>query len=260
MGGRRGGKTGKLGARIAIFEAFRDHAISRGERAHIMLIAPVIAQAKIAFDFIQKDILSSDILSRKIANIRKNEIVLRNGITIGCYACSHITVRGHAAVAIICDEICFWKNEKTSVSCDEEVLAALRPTMATFPSAKLIKVSTPNTKRGLIYEEFRKRSGLDHLFWQLSSRDLNPTISAEFLEAERMRNPGEFKREYLAQFTDSVVSWIEPEVLATCVIEGRKELPRVFDATYAAAIDPAFKGADFAFALAHRSSAVVESF
>jgi hypothetical protein len=179
---------------------------------------------------------------------------LKNGIIIGCYACSRITVRGRAAVAIICDEICFWRNEVTSVACDEEVLAALRPAMATFPTSKLIKISTPNAKRGTVWEEYQGRAGLDHPVWQLSSQELNPTISTEYLEAERKRNPEEYKREYLAEFTDSVVSWIEPEVLASCVIDGRRDLPRVSDATYAAAIDPAYKHSDFALAIAHLTS------
>jgi hypothetical protein len=254
LGGRRGGKTGKLAARIALYEACRDHRIPRGERGYVMLLAPVIAQAKIAYDYILKDIYSSPLLSSKIAKIGKNEIELKNGIIIGCYACSRVTVRGRAAVAIICDEICFWRNEVTSVHCDEEVLAALRPAMATFPTSKLIKISTPNVKRGVMYEEFQMRGGLDHPVWQLSTQELNPSISTEFLEAERKRSPEEFKREYLAQFTDSVVSWIEPEVLAPCVIEGRKELPRVSDATYSASIDPAFKNSDFALAVEHRTS------
>jgi hypothetical protein len=131
LGGRRGGKTGKLAARIALYEACRDHRIPRGERGYVMLIAPVIAQAKIAYDYILKDIYSSPLLSSKIVKIGTNEIELKNGIIIACYACSRITVRGRAAVAIICDEICFWRNEVTSVHCDAEVLAALRPSMAT---------------------------------------------------------------------------------------------------------------------------------
>jgi hypothetical protein len=253
QGGRRGGKTGKLGAPIALYEAFRDHRIPRGERGYVMLIAPTIAQAMIAFQFILNDILNSPILSSKIAKVRKNEIQLKNGIVIGCYACSRITVRGRAAIAIICDEICFWRNEVTSVACDEEVLAALRPSMATFPNSKLIKISTPNVKRGVMWEEFQRRGELDHPVWHLSSQELNPTISTEYLEAERKRSPEDYKREYLAEFVDSVVSWIEPEVLARCVIKGRKDLPPVPGATYAAAIDPGFKHSAFAMAVAHRA-------
>ena len=58
LGGRRGGKTGKLGARIALYEAFRHKRIPRGGRRYVMLIAPVIAQAKIAFEFILNDIIN----------------------------------------------------------------------------------------------------------------------------------------------------------------------------------------------------------
>jgi len=251
LGGRRGGKTGKLGARIASYEAFRHKRNPRGERRYVRLIAPVIAQAKIAFDFILGEILNSPILRSKIAKVGRNEIELKNGIVIGCYACSRITVRGRAGVAIICDEIGFWRNELTSVACDEEVLAALRPTMATFPTSKIIRISTPNMKRGVVHDEFQRRGELEYPVWQLSSQELNPTIPTEYLEAERKRNPEDFKREYLAQFVDSVASWIEPEVLARCVINGRRDLPPLPSSTYAAAIDPAFKKSDFAMAIAH---------
>jgi hypothetical protein len=253
LGGRRGGKTGKLGARIALYEACRHKRIPRGERRYVMLIAPTIAQAKIAFEFILNDILNSPILKSKIAKVGRNEVELKNGIVVGCYACSRITVRGRAAVAIICDEICFWRNEVTSVHNDEEVLAALRPSTATFPTSKIIKISTPNVKRGVVYDEFQRRGELEYPVWQLSTQELNPTISTEFLEAERKRSPEEYKREYLAEFVDSVVSWIEPEVLARCVIEGRKDLPVVPGATYASAIDPGFKHSGFAMAVAHHA-------
>ena len=251
LGGRRGGKTGKLAARIALYEAWRYSPIPHGERRYVMLIAPVIAQAKIAFGYILQELLNSPILSSKIAKIGANEIELKNGIVIGCYACSRVTVRGRAAVAIVCDEICFWRNEVTSVHCDEEVLAALRPSMATFPTGKIVKISTPNVKRGVVYDEFQRRGELDQYVWQLSTQELNPTISVEFLEAERKRSPENYKREYLAEFVDSVASWIEPEVLARCVISGRKELLQVPGATYASAIDPGFKHSNFAMAVAH---------
>ena len=126
--------------------------------------------------------------------------------------------------------------------------------MATFPTSKLVKISTPNVKSGVVWEEFQRRGELDYLIWQISTQDLNPRISLEFLEAERKRSPEEFKREYLGQSTDAVLSWIEPEVLAPCIIRGRRELPRVTDATYAASIDPAFKQSDFALAIEHRTS------
>jgi hypothetical protein len=61
----------------------------------------------------------------------------------------------------------------------------------------------------------------------------------------------QYNREYLAEFTDNVISWIEPEVLDACIVRGRTKLPRVGDGTYVAAVDPAFKQSDFALAIAH---------
>src|ERR1700693_4936410 len=34
IAGRRGGKTSKIGASIALYEAFRDHHLSRGDRGY----------------------------------------------------------------------------------------------------------------------------------------------------------------------------------------------------------------------------------
>ncbi len=54
----------------------------------------------------------------------------------------------------------------------------------------------------------------------------NPTVSAELLDQERERSLENFKREFLAEFTDNVVSWIEAEVLDACIVQGRKEFCR----------------------------------
>jgi hypothetical protein len=254
LAGRRSGKTGKIGAPVGLYEAFRDHRIPRGERACVVLIAPTIAQAEIARDYMYNGILSSPILSARVAKCRKNEIMLKSRITILCCACSSISLRGMAVVAAILDEVSFMRNEQTSVHCDEDVLAALRPAMITFPESKLIKITTPHAKRGVVWNEYRRRPELNYPVWQLSTTEMNPTVSAELLEQERERSLENFKREFLAEFTDNVVSWIEPEVLDACSVQGRKELPRVNDGTYVAAVDPAFKQSDFGLAIAHRTS------
>src|SRR5260370_34067259 len=44
--GRRGGKTSKIAAPIACYEAFCNHRLNRGERGYVMLIAPVKYQAE----------------------------------------------------------------------------------------------------------------------------------------------------------------------------------------------------------------------
>ena len=220
--GRRGGKT-TLASEIAIYEAVRYRKLPRGARAYVLVVAPVLIQAQIAFEYIQKGFWGSPILKELIVAERRNRIELRNGITIACYPCSYIKLRGVGVVCAICDELGFWGHEE-SANPEEEVMAALRPAMATFPNAKLIKISTPYRKEGILWNDFQERNNLQHLVWHASTQEMNPTISADFFEKARQRDGDEYyRREYLAEFTDSIVGWMPRELLACEVRESCRQ-------------------------------------
>jgi hypothetical protein len=254
IAGRRSGKTSKIGATIALYEAFRDHHLTRGDRGYVMLIAPTKNQAKIAMRFIRAYLKSSPLLRRYVARERSEEVELTNGISIACYPSSYIAVRGVSIISVVCDELAFWRHEETAANPEEEVLAALRPGMATFPTAKLIKISTPFRKEGILWREFQQRAELDHLVWQLPSPEMNPTLQPAELEQERKLDEEKFRREFLAEFTDQIAAWVVPEVLEPCIVRDRTELPRVENAAYVVAVDPAFKGSDFALAVLHQAA------
>jgi hypothetical protein len=250
--GRRGGKT-RLAAQIAVYEATRTHNVPPGERAFILVIAPVLRQAQIAFDYVSKYMNGAPELSQLVGRERKSEIELRNGITIACLPCSKVTVRGYSVVCAICDELGFWVHEETAANPEREVIAALRPAMSTLTHTKLIKISTPHRKEGILWEDFQNRESLDYPVWQVSSKEMNPTIPEDFLKEAERENKEDFRREYLAEFTDSLVGWITWEMLEPCVVRGCREFPRVSNGTYVAAVDPAFRDSDFGFAVLHRS-------
>ena len=254
IAGRRGGKTSKIAPSIALYEAFRDHRLTRGDRGYVMLIAPALYQAEIAMRFIRAYLMSSPLLMQHVARERSDEIELTNGIIIACYPCSYIAVRGFSVVCAICDEMAFWHHEETAANPEEEVLTALRPSMSTFPTAKLIKISTPYRKEGILWREFQQRAELDHPVWQLPSPEMNPNLQPSFLEQERKRDEETFRREYLAEFTDKIAVWVVPDVLDPCIMRDRIELPRVENAAYVAAVDPAFLHNDFALAVLHKTA------
>ena len=255
VGGRQSGKTTKIAAPIALFEAFRDHGLVPGQEAYVMLLAPTIAQARIAFRSIRNYLRSSRILSKRIVRTTKDEIILDNGIVIGCYASTYDGVRGRIIVAAICDEMAFWPHDETAANPEDEVIAALRPGMITVKNAKLVKISTPFAKQGLLWAEFQRRAELDFPVWQLPSHEMNPKISLSDLEREQRRGEEKYHlREYLAEFVDSVSGWITPEILDPCIARGRRELPPVRDGFYLAALDPASRHNDFALTILHRLS------
>jgi phage terminase large subunit-like protein len=254
IGGRRGGKDSKIAAPIAVYEAFRDHRLARGDCGYVTLIAPAKYQAQIAMRYIRAYLHSSPHLRKYIVRERSDEIDLANGVSIACYPCSYKSPRGISIVCSICDELAFWQHEETDANPEEEVLSALRPAMATFPTAKLIKISTPFRKEGILWREFQQRAELDHLVWQMPSPEMNPTLLPSILEQERKHDEERFRREFLAEFTDQINAWITPETLEGCIVRGRTELPHVENATYAVAVDPALKCSDFALAILHRQA------
>ena len=60
-------------------------------------------------------------------------IELSNGIVIEIHTASFRTVRGYTVVAAILDEIAFFDVAEDAANPDSELIAALRPAMATIP-------------------------------------------------------------------------------------------------------------------------------
>lgn len=86
--------------------------------------------------------------------------------------------------------------------CSDELLAAIRPMLATNPRAQLVYLSTPAGKRGAFYETWIA----DNPDWHKIRVELGSCnrITPEFLARER-KNLGEtkYRQEYLCEFLDS---------------------------------------------------------
>ncbi len=253
--GRRSGKSDRLAANIAVFEAAtggHEQQLTAGERGHIVLIAQDKRAARVLYRYILAKLEGSRLLSQLIEDVRKEEIDLTNGLTISIFPCSFRATRGFSIPVAILDELAFFRVEGVNV--DKEVIDAIRPAQATFPRSKLIKISSPYAKQGELYHDFARRHNRpDLLCFRAASWDMNPSISQVFLEAERERDPEYFDREYAALFTDSISSAFSREAVEACVVSGRRELPYCSEYTYFAAVDPSGGGADeFCLCLVHK--------
>jgi hypothetical protein len=253
--GRRSGKSDKIAANVAIYEAFfRQHKLSAGERGIVLLLAQNMRQAGVVRSYVEAKIARSPILSRHVEAIRVHEIDLNNGITIAIYPANFRSIRGLSVVCCIADEIGFWWTESDCANPDVEVLRAVRPSMATFPNAKLVLASSPYAMAGVLWDMWaRRKKDKEVLVWHAPTGLMNPTVPKRFLENERKRDPDTYRREYEAEFTEAVSAFIPADAIAACVVEGRKSVPpqpNVY--TYRAAIDAAFKGDRFTFAMVHR--------
>jgi hypothetical protein len=152
------------------------------------------------------------------------------------------------------DELAFYRLEGQADS-DAEVQASIRRGMIAFPVTRLVKISTPYVKGGILYQDFTRGFGQgdpDLLVWRASSLMMNPSLRAERLERERRLDPSRFAREYEAEFAEDVDAFLPVAWVDGAVMVDRRELPPQDGLRYIAAVDPSGGGADaFTLAIVH---------
>jgi hypothetical protein len=253
--GRRSGKSDKIAGNIAVYEAVikgHEKNLSPGESGIVLVVAQTERLAHVCFRYILAKLEDSPILSKMIVEAKAKEIGLNNGITIACYPCSFRSIRGLSMVCAICDEVAFWRVE--GFNPDYEVINAIRPGMSTFPDAKLIKISTPYANQGVIWDDWSNRLRRDGLLvWKATSWEMNPTIPEKAFQRERERDPETFNREYGAEFTGSIKTFLPWELIEPNVVFNRMELPPVPDNRYLFVMDEAYKSRDkFTWGCVHK--------
>ena len=247
--GRRGGKSEIL-ATIAVFlAAFIDWTpfLVPGESALVQVIATDRRQARVIYRYARAMLTNVPALKPLVASDSGDIIELTNGISIEITTCSFRAVRGYTVVAALLDEIAFWRNDETSANPDSEVLAALRPAMATIPNALLLAASSPYAKRGALYRAHREHYGKDGdpiLVWQAPTKRMNPSLPLSVIEEAYERDPESASAEYGATFRSDIESFVSRETIDAVTMLGRHELPPLSDASYNAFVDPSGGSAD----------------
>jgi phage terminase large subunit-like protein len=86
-----------------------------------------------------------------------------------------------------------------------------------------------------------------------STFEMNPAISADFLEEQRREDPELYGREYLAEFIDGASSYLTSADVIACR-RAENILQPSDNFRYVGALDPAYTLDNFAMAVAHRDS------
>lgn len=213
--GRRAGKSFILALIAVYFATFRDYAryLAPGERGTLLILAADRKQSRVIFRYISALLKQVPMLARMIENERAESFDLTNRVTIEVGTASYRTTRGYTFVAVLCDELAFWRSDD-SASPDYEVINAIRPGMLTIPNAMLLCASSPYARRGALWDahaEFFGKDSPDVVVWQAATTTMNPTVSQSFIDSELERDPAGAAAEYLAQFRTDVEAFITLE-------------------------------------------------
>jgi len=138
--GRRGGKSSTL-CRVAVLEAlFGDHKVPPGDVGVVAIISTTRDEAAQRIRTVRAIL---DALHVSYRPIDHGIELADRPIAFKTYVASIAGVSGFTAIAVIADEVAKWKDSDTGANPATEVLASLRPTMATQPRARLFLSSSP---------------------------------------------------------------------------------------------------------------------
>ena len=255
--GRRSGKTRAMAVLAAWIAALCDHSdlLAPGERAVLPIMSASVAQAGKALQYLNGIFDHIPTLGAMVEARTADSISLSTRVDIECAAASFRTIRGGTAIAILGDEVAFWRNEATS-NPDTEILGAARPMLATT-GGPLICISSPYSRRGELWNAFRRDHGPlgDRLVLvaKAPSRVMNSTLSEKVLARAYERDPAAALAEYGAEFRTDIESFVSREAIDDAIVPSRLELPPVADEIgYCAFCDPSGGAQDsMTLAIAH---------
>jgi len=245
IAGRRSGKSfmgAIIGCYLALFKDWR-RFLSPGEQAFIMTIAADRRQAGVVFGYIKGILSLRPWTAGKRRIIQKEmteEIQLSNGVTISVKTCDLRTLRGFTVVAAILDEASFWRSEGYA-NPDVEIIRALRPALATIPGSMLIALSSPYMRAGIMYEIYRDRFGKDDpdvLVWKAPTRAMNPTVDQAIIDKALRDDFAAGQAEWLGEFRADLETFLDLDLIESCVVPGRRELAPISGVSYFGFCDP----------------------
>jgi hypothetical protein len=253
--GRRGGKTRSMSVLAAYIAACRDHrsVLAPGERGEVLILAQTKDQAQRSFNFVTGAFGASKALRGLVETQTADTLCLASGVDIVVRPASFRSTRGGTSIAIVCDEIAFWRSDE-SANPDEEILRALRPSLLTT-KGPLISISSPYSRKGELWKAYSKHFGKNSrvLVAQAASWVINPVVDMAYIDEQTADDPIASSAEYGANFRTDLESFISREAVDAIVMRGRFELAPVSNVRYVGFADPAGGGPDsFTMAIAHR--------
>ena len=150
--GRRGGKSSTI-CRVAVYEClFGEHDVPPGDTGVYAIISAERPQAKERVATIKQicDVLGVDgkPYAESFEFTKKNR-------AIRCFTASLTSVVSFTCIGAMCDEEAIWRDSE-GANPAKEILASLRPTMATMRNAMMHHVSAPWSTLDEHYRQFEE--------------------------------------------------------------------------------------------------------
>ncbi len=225
-----------------------------GEKAVVMCLACDREQARIVHGYVRAGFEQIPALAKMATRITDDSIELTNDVVIEVHTTSYRSVRGRSLLAVICDEVAFWRSED-SASPDYEVHGAIQPGLARIPGSTLILISSAHKRSGLLYQKWKDHYGRnddDVLVVKGTTLQFNPTFDAKIITRQLAADPALYGAEYNSIWRDDLSTFISRELLEAATDSGVLVRPPRQELSYFAFAEPSGGVHDsFALGIAH---------
>ncbi|WP_426442044.1 terminase large subunit domain-containing protein [Bradyrhizobium genosp. P] len=225
-----------------------------GERAQVLCLASDRDQAKIVLNYIRSYFTDIPAMAKMVLRTTATGFELRNNVVVTVATSSFRAVRGKPVLLAVMDEAAFMRSE-FSASPDTELYSALKPALLTIPGSRIVIISSPYRKSGLLWDRYKKCFGENDdntLVIQASLRQLNPTITQAQIDAEVEADPAAAVSELFGRFRDDIGALMPLEMIESSVDQGVMVRPPQKWFTYHCGVDPSGGVSDsFTAAISH---------
>jgi hypothetical protein len=222
----------------------------------VAIIAADRRQARVILHYVVGTLRAVPLLAGLIDGEPIAEAVrLSNGVVVEVHTGSVASPRGRTFIAVLVDELAFWRSDDSGANPDAEVLASVRPGLISIPTSILLLASSPYSKRGVLYETFKRHWGHDDgrvLVWRGTTAEMNPTIDPAAIREAYEADPVAARAEYGAEFRDDILSFLPREVIDGALDRGVTVRPPLPGVNYTSFCDASGGVSDsFTAAIAH---------
>jgi phage terminase large subunit-like protein len=116
---RRGGKSRAIATLAVYLAAFCDHRniLAPGEVATLPILSASVSQSQTIFNYVAGLLEVVPSIGSMVTRKTADTIGLSSGVEIAVRPASFRTIRGSSMIAVIADEIAFWRSDEASRNC-----------------------------------------------------------------------------------------------------------------------------------------------
>jgi len=239
--GRRGGKDA-VAALICAYAAtaYRpDARVRAGERPLILLLGADRLQGQNLLRYV-RGLFEIPVLAGMIQRETRDGFELTNTVDVFVGTADWRTIRGRTVLLCIANEIAFWMDE-SSANPDREIIAAVRPAMATLADkAMLVMISSVYRRSGVLYDRWSKFYGVSDpstLVVQGTSLQFNPTLDRSVVDDAMADDAVVAQAEFESRWRDDLAGYLTVDQIMAVVTRGVTVRPPQAGVRYEAWVD-----------------------